>query len=225
MRYLLGSGFHGNKGDGRREFSEIWGSNILKHAKPLPCNINVICTGTDEPILADGLCTYLSGDLGHFMDLVNGKKPYAFNSWMAAALTLAMLAYCNTSDFIYLEQDALAFGPWVKKIYADLGDAGIVFGRKHLSEPWMPCSQSLFLVRHGYIPEFVRLILGEGPQNIDGNLGEHIFIRLSERYPDKWKQFDWGYDRERPIGYDDEVFYAQQLKPVEIDALKAKGLL
>ena len=167
----------------------------------------------------------LSGDLGHFMDLVNGKKPFAFNSWMASVLALALLAYNNTSDFIYLEQDCLAFGPWVEKIYADLGDAGVVFGRKHQSEPWMPCSQSLFLVRHGYIPEFVRLILGEGPQNIDGNLGEHIFIRLAERYPDKWKQFAWGVDRERPIPYDDPVFYAQQLKPEELATLKEKGLL
>lgn len=225
MRYLLGSGFHSKPGDGRIEFLPVWRANVDKYAFPPPCGIKVICTGGQSVQIAMEEAIILSGDLGHFMDLINKKKDFAFNGWMATVLTLAMIAYCDTADFIYLEQDALAFGPWVQKLYSEDEKIGVLFGRKHLSEPWMPCSQSLFLVRHWYIPEFVRLILGEGPQNIDGNLGEHIFARLEERYPDKWKQFGWGVDRERPIPYDDEVFYCQQIKPEELATLKEKGLL
>ena len=225
MRYLLGSGFHSRPGDGRIEFLPVWRKNVDRYAFPPPADVKVICTGGESVALPLEEIIKLSGDLGHFMDLINKHKDYAFNSWMASALALALVAYNNTSDFIYLEQDALAFGPWVQKLYSEDEKYGVLFGRKHLSAPWMPCSQSLFMVRHWYIPEFVRLILGDGPQNINGNLGEHIFVRLAERYPDKWKQFGWGFDRERPIAYDDEVFYAQQLTSEELDTLRAKGLL
>jgi hypothetical protein len=159
------------------------------------------------------------------MDLVEGRKPHKFNGWMGAVLALALIAYNDESDFIYIEQDCLCFGPWVNKIYEELGDHGVAFGRKHQTAPWMPCSQSLFIVRHSYIPEFVRLILSTDAQNKEGELGEHKFERMAQEHPNEWKMFSFGYDRERPFNMEDAVFYIQHVTPEELDKLKEKGLV
>lgn len=167
----------------------------------------------------------LNGNLGHVGDLLNGGKPHEICGWSAAVLALAMIAYCNESDFIYKEQDCLAFGPWVEQMYADMGDANMVFGRKMKSAPWMPCAQSLFLIRHKFIPEFARNYIALGPENKVDNLPEHKFVKLEEASPKDYRRLSFGYDRERPITYEDRVFYAQKLTAQEFDELKRRNLL
>lgn len=226
MSYLIGSGYHFKNGKDP-DFPALWIANINRHADPKPSRIIVISTGgRGLPFVRDDLQEIvLEGDLGHFMDLVEGRKPHKFNGWTGPVLAAALLAYCDESDFVYLEEDCLAFGPWVKQLYSEIGNAGVLFGHKHQSEPWQPCSQSLFLVRHSYIPEFAKLILQTDSQAKPGELGEHKFERMQQQFPDQWKFMSFGVDRCRPIPFDAPVFYVQQLHPDEIQQLKERGLL
>lgn len=223
MRYLIGSGFI--DGEFKQEFARIWFANTARFSSP--SRIVILSAGGHRLKFSEDCADELklTGDLGHFMALVNGQKPHKFNGWMGAVLALALIAYNDESDFIYKEADCLAFGPWVDRMYHELGDGGIIFGRKHLSHPWMPCSQSLFLVKHSYIPEFVRLILSTDAQNKEGELGEHKFERMEKEHSGEWKMMTFGYDRERPFNTDDEVFYVQQITREELELLRSKSLI
>lgn len=226
MRYLLGSGYVDNGGN-RVDFARIWIDNIERYARPSPSRIVAIsANGAQLPFTRNNLDEiHLSGDLGSCGALLNGSKKHHFNGWMGTVLALALIAYCDESDLIYLEQDALAFGEWVERLYADIGEAGVLFGNyKHQA-----CAQSLFMVRHSYIPTFVRLILGGPPQNTAGQLGERVFANLEAQNPKDWKRFTWGFDRDRPEqGFSEckgHVWYVQQLTQSEMNELKVCGLI
>ncbi len=219
MTYTIGVGNH------KTPFwlQELWLENTLKYSRPN----RIIVLGDSGSVFHENhrygvIPINLHGDLGHFMNLVNGEKFHHFNGWMGSVLAMAMLAYCNETDLIYKESDCLAWGQWPEHLYNALGDdAGIVFG----SCSFMPCEQSLFLVRHSYIPEFCRLILSQPPQNTHENLGEHIFKRLEEQNPAKWVRFTMGVGRDRPIRTEDGIGYAQKLTDADLQLLREKGLI
>lgn len=203
-------------------FFKLWMRNVMPHRTLL------LVSGENPPPYSDGdietahlMKIHLEGDLGTFMNLINREKPHRFCGWSAAVLQLAMSAYCDCSDLVYVEQDVLMFGDCIGQMYREIGDAGIIFG----STDGQPCAQSLFLVKHEYIPEFVRLYLGEGPQSEPGQLGEQIFARLEQQNPDKWKRFSFGYDRTRPLDISKPVWYAQKFSPDELLQLRAVGMV
>lgn len=229
MRWLLGSSFY-DRGKGgpslRREFAAIWAENNAR-ADVKPTRTVVISEGGSK-MPNVGWATdvvRLTGDLGHCHDLIEGRKPHEFSGWSATMLAAALMAYTDEADFIYKESDCLAFGPWVKQIYDDLGTGDIVFGGKMTSPPWMPCAQSLFLVRHKAIPMFVRTYLALGGDNNRTNLGEHKFVKLASTFPMKVRHLSFGVDRERPIPWNAPVFYFQQPTIAEIDEARTRGLI
>jgi hypothetical protein len=163
----------------------------------------------------------LPGDLGHVHDLNNHRKPYHFCGWSISFVTLALIAYANETDFIYREQDVLAFGPWVERMYAEIGDAGMIFGKAKC----MPAVQSLVLCKHEFIPEFVRLFMGTGSEQIKSNEGEIKFMRLEQENPGKFARYSFGCDRDRPLPLKDDCFYAQHLTGDELRQIVKAGLL
>lgn len=217
--YHLSTGYHYLPGaDG---FFQTWLENTLRYSEPKRISVmadsgSVIPSNHQLLLKLD-----LAGDLGHFMELLRGEKPYRLNGWSGAIITGAMLAYCDEADYIFKEQDCLAFGPWVNAMYEQLGDAGAIWGNCS----FMPCEQSLFLVKHGHIPEFVMHYLDGPPQNREGELGEDKFKRMEEKYPDKYKRFSFGVGRDRPINWDDPVFYFQQAKSEEVEEARKRGIL
>lgn len=222
--YIIGSGNHNTPGDGRLEFMEMWLENTYRFVQP---NLVVIVGDSNSPFPQSKhpfIPIPLKGDVGHFLRLIEGTKKHRFNGWTAAVLQLAMTAYANESDFIYKEADCLAFNGWVDLLYSEIGEAGIIFGNCG----FMACEQSLFLIRHWYLTEFVRLICGEPAQNCEENLGERMFWRLEQRCPDLWKRFSMGVGRDRPIPNDYECYnapwFAQKLSTEELAQLKEKGL-
>lgn len=229
MKYTLGTGYYKDP-----EFSKIWWERVLRSATPTPDKIVCISVnGQQAPI--GGNAKWLSqivllGNLGHVGDLLKGKER-DFCGWSAAVLALAMIAYCNETDFIFLESDCLAFGPWVEQMYKDMGEADMVFGGKMEAAPFMQCAQGLFLVRHRFIPEFVSGFIRMGSDSrlsAEGktdNLPEDKFHRLREMFPDRIKTLSFGVDRCKPIPYDSPVFYCQQITPEELQILHDKGLL
>lgn len=221
-KFLIGSGYYAQHTD---EKAAEW-SNLLRHIwwtntnriQPEPKIVRISVGGSMPVAWRDNVC--LRGNLGHINDLVVTKtKPHAFCGWSGAMLALALIAYCDESDFIYKEQDCLAFGPWVEKMYEELGGGNVIFGSCQIQ----PAAQSLFLVKHAYIPEFVRLYLSEGPDNDEENLPEHKFARLALAHD--WKRFSFGYDRDRPFNVAEPVFYVQQVTPEELEILRNAGLI
>jgi len=217
--YHIGTGFH--QSPGAMEFFGVWLENTLKHSEPK--RITVLSDSgsmlpLEHPLV---LNLNLQGDLGHFMKLVNGEKPYALNGWSGTIITLAMIAYCDEADFVFVEQDCLFFGPCIERMYDELGTAKAIWGNCS----FMPCEQSLFLVMHDQIPEFVKHYLDGPPQNREGEFGEDKFKRMEEKYPEQYKRFSFGVGRDRPITPDAEVWYAQKYSAEELAMLKAKGLI
>lgn len=217
MKYLLGTG--------RYNVSEAW-SKIWDYNDPdiEPSEIALIEVGSKS--LRAGYNEFITeGNLGHVGDLLNGAKPHAFCGWSAAFIQLAMAAYCAELDFIYKEQDCLAFGPWVETMYRDIGDGGMVFGGKMKTAPYMPCAQSLVLIKHEFIPHFVWRYLGMGRDGVENNLPEHKFAAMLNSEPHHFKTLSFGYDRERPIDFDAKVWYAQKFTQKELDELKRRKMI
>lgn len=227
MNYLLGTGAFR---DDHAAFAmrARWETCVLRtFASTPPEAIVTLAVGDAHPPEHYHLGQWLRlpGNLGHVGDLLNGSRPHKFCGWSAAVIQLAMTAYCAELDFMYLEEDCLAFGPWVQQTYADLGDGQFVFGRKMTSAPWMQCSQSLFLIRHAWIPTFVHAYLGMGKDGDPDNLPETKFARIEEMFPAECRRLSFGVDRERPLPYDAPVWFAQKLTPEEMTELVRRGLV
>lgn len=218
-RYLIGTGFHSKPGQNRGDFFATWHANTMKYAKPE--RVIVMASGGNKIQGAPGQWIHLDGDIGHTHDLSNGRKPYHWCGWSIALVNLALLAYANECDFIFKEQDVLAFGPWVDRMYSEIGEAGMIFGKAKC----MPAVQSLLLCKHWFIPRFVELYMGTGSEQLKENEGELKFMRLEQQHPKLFARYSFGYDRDRPINYDDDVFYAQHLQPAEMDELRLRKLI
>lgn len=219
--FVIGTGYH-HKSRESFEFSTTWwGQNVIR--LDLADKVLCVLTGRYKPCVAWDY-TFIHGtNFGHVGDLISGERSGPLCGWSVCVLTLAMNAYAMGRDLIFVEQDCLCFGPWIERMYADLGDADIVFGGKMKTAPYMPCAQALFLVRHSALLAFIREYLAM-PDDVDV-LPEHKFERF-ERNPNlKVAHLSFGVDRERPIPWDDEVFYVQQITTEELLEMKQRELL
>ena len=168
-RYMIGTGYHPNAKtpSAAHAFAEVWRDCVVRNATEGLEKITILgCAddGANRTRSMVGL-DYINatGDLGHIHDKAQGKNNHYITGWAGAMLALAMLAYNDLCDFIYQEQDCLAFGDYVGELYKDLGEGMACFGRGLRTMPRMRATQSLFIVRHCHIPLFVRdyLDLGE----------------------------------------------------------------
>lgn len=225
-RYLVGSSYFDKRQANRADFLRIW---IANTAKVFPDPTRVVIVSEANSVIPFELpagydAINLTGDLGHVTDLEHGRKKNDFAGWTAHMLSLAMLAYCDEADFIYKESDCLAFGPVLDQMYADMGVGDIVFGHAHPTAPGMPSSQSLFLVRHSFIPSFVRSYISYGPDK--DVYGETKMCKLRDEYGGgKVRQLSFGQDRCRPIEWHRKHFYVQQISPEEITEMRQRNLL
>lgn len=233
MRFLLGTSFFDGGKPERQDTARLWVENIAR-MDVKPTKIVAIGEGGARVPSFWGDVVRLTGDLGHIhQHLDNGPKSHhAFTGWSASVLALAMLAYIDEADFVYRESDCLAFGPWVTRLYRDCGDKSWVFGPKMTAAPWMACAQSLFMVRHRAIPDFVRMFLSNGPENSRHMIGETRFVKMAQfRYPSEFTPelpaayLSFGVDRMRPIPWDAPVFYFQQPTPAELEEAKRRNLI
>jgi hypothetical protein len=227
MKFLLGSSFFCGGPRNVADLSEDWCLNLTR-IDVHPQHVAIICEGgTKLKFRPPGASVIeLSGDLGNWSDIMHKRKPYEWSGWSASMVTLAMIAYVNECDFVYKESDCFAFGDWVKQLYVDMGDGEMAFGPPHTSEPWMASSQSLFIVKHKFIPEFVRYYLSQGGETAESNLGELKFARMRSAFSSaKIKHLTFGQDRMRPIVWSAKTNYWQQPTPSELQEAKNRGLL
>lgn len=186
-----------------------------------PERVVIISSGSQTVSVPKGDWIVMAGDLGHVGDILSGKKPYRFAAHGPITCTLALLAYVNECDFIMKEQDLLAFGPWVDRMYEEAGDHGIMIGRQQS----MPVANSLALVKHWAIPEFVQHMISGPIENTDAALGEHRMKAWAEAEPTKVGFYSFGVDRDRPLPIDDPIWYAQKFTATELKAVADKGLI
>lgn len=220
MKYILISGYF-EKHAGMAWFHKIWRDTIQHHANPSPERIFIIASGNCSVAEPRGEWIRFSGDLGHCDDLLSGRKPFFMPGCPATWMAGAWLAYMNECDAIFYEQDVLAFGPWVERMYHDLGDKDVIFGRNQMQG----AATSLFLVRHRYIPQFVMDYLSEGPETVISRIPETKFNRMEARKPEHYCRYSFSYDKDRPFKPTDDVFFVQKLKPFELLWLEANGLV
>lgn len=223
MKYSIVSGYHWSEKSS--DFFNIWRENIRNNAPDADRVFVIGDSGASIPPTAYGSFQQieLTGNLGSFMNLINGEKPHRFNGWTGVVLAGAMLCYCNESDMVFVEQDCLIFGDCIGKMREEIGESGIIFGNCS----FMECEQSFFMVRHNYLTEFVRLITGEPAQNCEANQGEQMFSRLQRRCPDQWRRFSMGVGRDHfdQSFNDGRAFYAQKFNDNELAWLKEWKLI
>lgn len=226
---LIGSGYFAPPGKAQEtaDFHNIWYENLRKYLGELP-QIHLFCNGGSVPPVNTAIGkTFCLGNTMHVGALIHGEKDYKFCGWSSVMMSLLWMAYNEEKDLLFIEQDALVFGEgWVDELLKELGSASVIFGRKHLSGPnWMPTSQSLFYVRHSFIPAFTASYCSM-PRDGDVEwIPELKFLRMMERDWKNYRMMSWGYDRERPLGYDDPYWYAQKFTPEEMAELRRRNLL
>lgn len=228
MSYLLGTGYFHKEGerDWAEWFAELWCDNLP--SQPLPDKVACIgAAGCRSPFDKDPFGPVvdfitMDGNCGHVHQLIGKQEPakrHKYCGWSASMITLAMLAYTNECDFIYKEQDCLAFGPWVNQLYKEIGTSGVLFGKCRA----MPAAQSLFMVKHEFIPLFVGDYLTMPPDSV--LLPEQKFAQLHRASPLIYGQFSFGVDRDRPLPASESVWYAQKFTPAELRFLYDRGLI
>ena len=237
MRYLLGSGYFHPAPD-TDAFVELWAANLLRHTQPMPERVVILSVGRSwgaaqasaTASIPNLDVVMLDGNCGHVHQLIGKQqpaKPHAYCGWSASVLALALIAYNAEADLVYREQDALCFGDYVGEMYRQIGGGEMIFGNYiENGQHRMPCAQSLFLVRHSFIPTFVSTYLSLADDRSVRMLPEQKFANIAMALgPKAVRRFTFGVDRGRPLPYGAPVWYAQKLTAHELAELRARGLL
>jgi len=192
------------------DFFDIWYENTIKYNKNYEYTINVV--GPHKPESSKNFNILSQYDnLGHIGEYLNGSKKGRWCGWTTGIIYGMIDAYAKNADFVYKEQDCLAFGDYINVMYEQIGEKGVIFGKNLL----MGVAQSLFLVKREMIPDFIgHLSLGDDKDT----LPEFKFKKYNNH-----TIFSFGYDRDRPFK-NDEVFYIQQIKKIDMEKLEKYGL-
>lgn len=223
MSYVVCSAFYSKEDDiFKHQLFQEWYNNTIKYTNP--DKIFIVNHGCKKPTIeTNNVCWIdLNYNLGHMGDLMSGVKKHKYSGWAMSVLIGALLAYSNNCDMFYKEQDCLAFGNWIDRIYETSINKNMMFG-KCISTPFK-VEQSLFFIRNNFICQFVKEFL-----EIDGGddkvLTEEKFLKIENNHKDTISRFNFGYGRDRPYSVTDSVFYIQQIKDFEINNLKVCGKL
>lgn len=222
--YIVGSGFIGGNKPAD-DFYETRNSHLERNGDFKPEHMYVICArGESPPDERDWITKIkLKGDLGHICR--DSSQKHQIEGWPMVVMTTAMIAYQNECDFIFIEQDCLPFGPFISKMYEEIREGvGLIMG----NTAHQPCAQSLFLLRHWFIPEFVWLYLGMKLKDRKQQ-GEQAFVKMEGETSGKVQRFSFGFDRDRPpegfASMKDKVWYLQQISVDELTKLKESGFI
>jgi cephalosporin hydroxylase len=142
-------------------------------------------------------------NLGHGGQPIHEVASTPLLGWSMSWIIPAIMAYTDGCDFVYKEQDCLAFGDWLSEIRR----GKFAVGRSQT----MPCEQSLFFLRHDFILEFIRLYMA---------ISEHDCVVVTE---DKFRRIindlqtdevgfhDLPGGRDRPLPLKAPAWYAQRI--------------
>jgi hypothetical protein len=219
MGYDIGTGYYDTKDS--EEFFKLWMANTLKHTKPA----EIIVANSAGKCLEEFGGTWINfkHNYGHVQSLALTEK---YGGWWLGFMASAMLAYCNHRDFIYKEQDCLAFGPWLAHLYAvsKRTKAPVIIGR--FTQHAYSVEQSLVLIRRYAILDFISKYLSiPGTEAVRVGRPELKFLSIMKAHPRMVTYMDMGCGRDRPIPYSAKCFYVQHIRPAEMKELKKRGLV
>lgn len=214
---LIGTGFYSSAADHARklDFLHLW----LANTPSLPI---VIVDNSDL-----GLPSHLSHpshsirvlritkNLGHMSSL--GASSHRLLGGSLAWIISALVAYSENCDYIYQEQDCLAFGDWLPEIRRGRASFG--------NHATMDCEQSLVYIERNFIPGFLAAYLAI-PESDAVCLSETKYKLLERQFPDDICRHSLQPGRGRPLPHDSRgPWTAQQFTEPELDALKRAGLV
>lgn len=206
-------------------FFPIWMKNTRSDYRLIP-KIYVVSSSRTVGSFRNIEWINAGADLGHLGNLPQGQQ---LTGWSASFLMGCLLAFHNRADLIYKEQDCLAFGPWLDRLYDEIGDHGMITGHRNDTggnDAGGPAAgltaQSLVLVKNRYLLPFVTRYLSI-PET-DGEICNESKFDLIAR-DGETTQTTMGYDRSRPVNYSDEAFYMQQISAAELESLRERGLV
>jgi hypothetical protein len=218
-KYVIVTGYYDN-GDGTAaDFFRTWYDNTMRFAKP--SRVFVI-NAASKPV-DYGDCQWINFSENLFHHVLNSPPGQQLAGFSASVLIGCMLAYHEKADMLFKEQDCLAFGSYVDKLYEELGDKGMVAGPMLTSGQGVNMiAVSLMLVRHEYLLEFVARYLSLWPSDREF-LPEHKLMEIAKT--GRIVESKMGYDRNRPIDYDAAAFHLQKITGEEMEKLRGKGLV
>jgi hypothetical protein len=197
-------------------FLAKWTKNTYLHAHPL----NTYVISSDSPPPENGLLIVRVADLGHVQNMPSEQR---LSGWSAALLTGCLLAYQSNADLIFKEQDCLAFGPWVDRLYNEIGTAPFITGKTNSGgQANGLLAQSLMLVQNSALLPFVSTYLSITTSDRD-LWPEHKVKLIGAKLG--IAHTSMGYDRSRPINYADKAFYAQQWSDAELNELDNRKMV
>jgi len=162
-------------------------------------------------------------NLGHVNDFMAINDTRTLSGYTLSVLLGLLLAYNNKADFIYKEQDCLAFGNWVDELYKEADRAGkkMLLGKGHI-EGFI--EQSLFICRHDFLTEFIHqyLAFNKGDYPL---LPEQKFLQIMEKFPSEIGLMEIGYGRVRPADFSDNIFYIQQPDDADLVELRKRRMI
>lgn len=218
------TGFWAKPGDKEKvRFLEIWLRNTSRQCDPADI---FILNVSDRPLGLDvGNWINVGHNLGHVgdLDLRSPDRRLQLGGWAAGYMLGALIAYSREADFIYKEQDCLAFGPWVDRMYQELDstNAKMLVGR---FDHHLQIEQSLTIVKHEFITTLVREYLAIPTDDSDLR-PELKFLRIMEKHSEHIRFLSFGFGRNRPLDLDAPVFYCQHLTNTDLEAMKKRGLI
>ncbi len=209
---LIGTGFYSNGDDHKAKvaFFDLWEWNTQRVSR------NIVVVDNSTKGFATGLRDVrIFNNLGHIAD---GDPNLRLLGWSMSWIIPATIAYSDGCDFVYKEQDCLAFGDWLPEIRRP--SARMTFGT-HKS---MPCEQSLFWIQCEFIPEFISAYCGI--PNPDAALLPEVKFAALEKEMQAIERFAMPCGRDRPMTLSkDKPWYVQKITEPEYQQLGNWGFI
>ena len=226
-KYIIGTGFY-SSGEFDDSFFSIWYKNTYKYANPE--EVVVVNSNCKKPEGAKGTWINLNRNPQHVRDMRD--QSISFGGWSISFIASATVALANNVDFIYKEQDCLAFGNWVHEIYRQAKEENLkmLVGVKNNPQK---VEQSLIYVRKDFVQRFLSELYGIDRSDINMR-PEYKFLSIMERFPDSTGFLKIGTGCNRPFDVNKETFYIQRpgipndlprIPDYELQLLKSKGLI
>lgn len=162
----------------------------------------------------------LSFNMGHVHDLdVNNYYPKKFCGWSGAFIMGAMISYFNNTDYLFIEQDCLCFGPIIETLYRECDENKylMLIGRSQDSDN-QGIEQSLMLIKHELLLPFIQVYISLDRNDAGPNYirPERKFLFMKDNIFKREIGFmSFGYGRSRPNNLKEEIlngnpFYMQR---------------
>jgi hypothetical protein len=194
-------------------FHEVWYEFVKKYTNPE----KVIIVDSAAPVQPD-----LTGKDIQFLSLkrnfLHGMTcDTKFCGASRAILTGAFYSFINDADYsVFIEQDCLVYGEGIiERGIAELQSTGkqisFTLGGPNRSD------QSLMIIDRNYFMKFLNayLAIQQNDREMDT---EDKFLQIIKEH-DSFTPLPYGYGRNRPINFKDEMITAQQWRPNELAQL------